>query len=361
MPITPGILPSSIQASVTVRSATQPLRVGAYGPSLVINTSFAATVWISETDDVRDGLGVPLGPGTSAEWTGASDLWVILGTDAGSAGQAPVVIVTSAVAQWQPNPIALATAILNSGIIAVDQPAVLLSRASANPIANPVVGSVLGVFDVSRYRSVIVGYVPNPAGHTIDLNFVWCSSLAAATAGPAAYETMGEDRFTWIAADTSVLEAKVLPVRGAALRVFATLGAGAGTGDFMTVMASNRELQLAGNLGGFSRRIITASAGALAGGTGTVSTPGFRYDGPAVVAAFFNPTAAGQTVDWQLYDTASNLFFAAGTLVNTPAVTVVGQTVGVVCPRFSWAGIITNRAGVALTCGLSVTAAPEGT
>lgn len=362
MPLTPGpALVPGIQASIPITSPNS-MRLGNFGRALIINTSFVATVWVSESSDVRNGLGVPIGPGSWVVATGGSDLFAALGTDSQSVGQTATVVITSAVESWSPAPGAIAAAVLNSGVIAVDQPAVLLSRVGANPIANPAVGLLLGVFDVSRYRSVIFGYVPNVAGHTISLDFQWCSSVAAATAGaPTAGELMGEDTFRWVAADTSTLEAKVLPVRGAALRVVVTLGAGGGAGDFMTLMASNREVIPTANLGGSADRIIASNTQLLGAAATVTLVPFFRYDGPASVAAAFVPGAAGESVDWQLIDRATGVSMAAGVLVNTPAASVPAQTVPVVCPRSSWQLSLVNRSAAARTVTLAILAAPEST
>lgn len=134
-------------ANVTVTSATR--RYGSYpGGYQIINTSLEATVWAADNPSCKSGFGTPISPGTSIVWSTDGELFLCLGSDTQSvaAGNADVVISYD-VQNWQPNPIAIAAAILNSGVIVVDQPVVLNNTTI-------LAGGTRGPYDVSRYNSI---------------------------------------------------------------------------------------------------------------------------------------------------------------------------------------------------------------
>jgi hypothetical protein len=139
--------------NITVRST--PIRGGSYPAGYqIINTSLEATVWVANNPAVAAGSGTPINPGTSIVWNTDGDLWLILGVDTTSvaAGSADIVLSYD-VHSWQPNPVAIATAVLNSGVLIIDNPVTLLETTDLGVATN-----TYGAYDVSRYNSVILRF-----------------------------------------------------------------------------------------------------------------------------------------------------------------------------------------------------------
>jgi hypothetical protein len=109
-------------------------------PMRVINESTEITVWLSQNSGMRIGEGTPLFPGTSLLWEEDGGFYAI------GEGIADI-IVTGMVGDWQPNPIAIATSILNSGVLLVDDPQILWNQQVTAP-------NFTTTFDVSRYQSM---------------------------------------------------------------------------------------------------------------------------------------------------------------------------------------------------------------
>lgn len=118
-------------------------------PYRIINESVEVTVWLSQNAGMRIGEGIPLFPGTSQLWEDDGGFYAI------GEGTATLIVTTS-IRDWQPNPIALATAILNSGVLLVDDPQILYNAALNAPNFTP-------VFNTERFQSVQV-LVENTGG-----------------------------------------------------------------------------------------------------------------------------------------------------------------------------------------------------
>ena len=91
-----------------------PVTVGAsavllteYAPITIINTSVTNVVWLSDSSAVSPNNGVPLQPGTSFDWQATGSLYAV--RDPAATGNVTVVL-TNAVHDWQPNPVAIAAA-----------------------------------------------------------------------------------------------------------------------------------------------------------------------------------------------------------------------------------------------------------
>lgn len=148
---------SNVQQSVNITvSGRAAVRAGSYKPPYrIINSSLGATIWIADNPSVATGRGTPVNPGTSTMWSTTGDLWIILGEDTASVNEGSAeVILSYDVSDWQPNPIAIATAILNSGVLVIDNPAIIISATSDNNTGG--IPVVYGPFDVSRYSSLIL-------------------------------------------------------------------------------------------------------------------------------------------------------------------------------------------------------------
>lgn len=146
----------TIQAPVQYRVTTSPTRAGNYpAPYTLINLSTEHTAWIANNAGLQIGQGTPLYPGTSLSWTQEGELWVV------GSGEFDV-LVSYDVVDWEPNPAAIATAILNSGMLMVDNPEVLYD--------SPVFSSgTVATLDISRFQSISVNIGVTTAGaHALD-------------------------------------------------------------------------------------------------------------------------------------------------------------------------------------------------
>lgn len=139
----------NVRAPVTFQlNASSPIRGSvAAPPYTIINLSVDSTVWIADNPGMAIRQGTPLYPGTSIKWTRPGDLWMI-------ADVACQVVVSYDVEDWQPNPAAIAAAILNSGVLIIDRPINLFNGATVDT----------GNLDISRYQSLSLGISPPAAG-----------------------------------------------------------------------------------------------------------------------------------------------------------------------------------------------------
>jgi len=141
-----------LQSPVNYTVLTSASRAGSYdGPYQIINRSLEFAIWAAGNPSVSVGTGTVIYPGTSATWEQDGDLWLI------PEGGTAEVTISYDVSTWQPNPIAIATAILNSGVIVVDNPVEFF----ANLVLT---GNPTDLFDISRYQSISVDFnaFPNP-------------------------------------------------------------------------------------------------------------------------------------------------------------------------------------------------------
>lgn len=209
---------SVVQPPVTVAAPIlAPDRVSVFKPPYrVINLSVTGTIWIADNPGLRLGLGTPINPGTSLRWTRDGDLWMI-------ADEPTNAIISYDVDDWQPNPAAIAAALLNSGVIIIDNPLVLIDDDS---YTSPFGGSS-DPFDVSRYQSLtlfarpadisIVTYVillfyddnDNPLfSHTV--RFAPClGGSVGAVAAELAFPIYGS-RFRLFASTTSAFQIRLV-------------------------------------------------------------------------------------------------------------------------------------------------------
>jgi hypothetical protein len=157
---------SVLQQSVTLRVTPNIIRGGSYPAGYqIINTSLQATIWVSPNAGMSSGQGTPVYPGTSLVWNTDNNLFLILGNDAQSVAAGFADIILSYDTQnWQPNPIAIATAVINSGVLIVDSPVEIIT----NNIYST--AGVATVYDVSRYSSLQM-YVNPSAGTTLTFEF----------------------------------------------------------------------------------------------------------------------------------------------------------------------------------------------
>lgn len=270
---------------------------GISGPFQVINGSTTATVWLADNSVVSDGHGIPLYPGTGMVWTGGQNtgqLWAVLGLDSASqtAGSAPIFI-GSTVRDWQANPIAVAVAILNSGLVLVDNPKLL-----ANLSLNSATTYQSAAIDVRGFQTlqirVVRSSVPN---HTFDLNFNWIDANNG--------NILGVDSYRWTATDFLNMQTAI-PCRGGFVTVSVQTAPAAVNPDTVLLIGSNRPWQPFMSLGGlghtsglgtpdaYGNRVIASSTSntlLATGNTGHVSF-NYRYDGPAFLTV---DTAGGAT------------------------------------------------------------------
>jgi hypothetical protein len=130
----------TLQSPVNYSVGTAASRAGSYAKGYqIINRSLTFAIWASSDPSVAVGGGTPIYPGTSVTWQQDGDLWLI------AEGPNTAVTISYDVSSWQPNPIAVATAILNSGVIIVDNPVLLANRISTTQ-----------TYDISRYQSVFI-------------------------------------------------------------------------------------------------------------------------------------------------------------------------------------------------------------
>lgn len=243
-------------------------RYGSYpGGYQIINTSLYSTVWASDNPSMQSGQGTPISPGTSINWTGDGDIFLIVGDDATSlnpllGNSIAAVVLTYDVQNWQPNPVAVAAAVLNSGIIIVDNPLQMV---------NSVLAGTTAAFDVSRYNSLQCIFVPFAAGGPSSITIQW--SDTASFAG-----ILFQDTISWGVTGSIYLEEwhGTVPCRSSFFRLVY-----AGTPNTITgrVIASYRQVNTI-------RQTLPSSAFAHIGGF-SVNVPGLGNSGSLRVAPWF--------------------------------------------------------------------------
>lgn len=123
----------------------QPVMLVAPDQVRIINLATSGKVWVGNNSGLRIGEGQPVNPGTSLLWTKAGAFYAIA-EDAGSE-----VILTDNIEDYQPDPVATAIAILNSGVLVIDNPVDIFTGTLQT-------GSVAWI-DVSRYQSLLINLV----------------------------------------------------------------------------------------------------------------------------------------------------------------------------------------------------------
>lgn len=160
-----------------VRS-TSPVRIGGSSidaPFRIINFG-PSNIYVSDNSGIRPGAGTPIYSGTSLQWLKPTQLFAIADTNAD-------VLVTTEIDDWTGDPVALATAtaaaILNSGIVLIDQPQLLsnVQIRSSNNFST-------GLIDVSHYQSIILQLDATTSFNTAvsnlcNINFYYSSNPAA--------------------------------------------------------------------------------------------------------------------------------------------------------------------------------------
>lgn len=120
---------------------------GEDNPATIISDNVGGCrVYLGSDGGVTDSTGVPLDPGTSIPWSVPGQLWAYadpLGTAAAS------LRLTSAIDQWQPSPVAVATQLLQNGVSVSARTATIFAG-HPSPAGQ--------TFDVSAFQSLIVNY-----------------------------------------------------------------------------------------------------------------------------------------------------------------------------------------------------------
>lgn len=322
-----------------------PVRLAAFGGRYqVCNLSSSATVWLSNDSTAKDGVGTPLAPGASLVREVQGELWAALGADAQSvaAGRCTVVL-DPMIEQWS-NPVATALAILNSGVIVIDQQTTLVPAQLNNPAV-----TTLTNIDVSRYRSIYVRFLYVAGSGSI--TFTWFDSTGAIQ--------LGQDAYSWVSGD-NVNCSLHIPVVGSILQVAWNWSQTSGFN--ITVLSSYRDVPKT------SQRVVDRDLGSasssIASGATLSLTPAFRYDGPCTVRAAIGATVtANEGLELNIVNRVTGSSFAG----QMQAVTqLVGHTFAIafqefVAPRASWRVDLVNRTSTTQTITGQLTASPEGT
>lgn len=262
---------SDLLAPLRITSSSAAVRVGDYGPALIMNLDAQATVWIGRNGDVTSTRGVPVPAGQSVPWVGG-ELWAILGADTQSlASGSATIVVTTYVHDWQ-NQAVIATAVLNSGVVQVDNPAILLAGTmNANDTRT---------LAVSTWQCVTL--ITSPAGVTgtqrqVVLN--WEDSSG---------DVVSQDSYKWSLSPDTTLVLETLPCRGSQL-VIQCLGGGANTQSVIVVASHRPFVPLM--RGPFDRLVFNSQFTNVPASNGsTIINSSVRYDGPAYVT--WNLTSA---------------------------------------------------------------------
>lgn len=144
----PGYTTYRAPTEYAVTSDT-PVRIASRqdAPIRVINTGVLGAVWLSENAGIKAGQGTPLNPGTSFTWLRETEIFAI--ADIGTVK----IIVTEEVDDWQPDPAAIAAAVLNAGVLVIDDPELIFDSTRIG-VANNI--SATPNIDVSRFQSVLI-------------------------------------------------------------------------------------------------------------------------------------------------------------------------------------------------------------
>jgi hypothetical protein len=338
----PGIASSDLLAPLVIRSSSAAVRVGNYGPSLLMNIDAQATIWVARDGSVRTDYGVPIPAGQSVPWVGG-ELWAILGSDTLSAGRTPTLVVTTYVHDWT-NQAAIATAVLNSGTLLIDQPVLIQAGAMGG-------AATIGPFAVSTYQTVHLNTSPaNVAGTPRVLTLTWQDSSG---------NTLATDVYRWSTTPDTSAVVEALPVRGSQLTI-TTSGGGANTQSVILTGSHRAWSPLMRSVGD---RVLGTGTNAALATAGTLSFTLVRYDGPVSITVDAAGAGAAQSVFASIRDLVNNMivvvqrdsgFVDSGTSRNE-------FTVKGVLPRNTCQAQVTNLSGANLSVNAIAIAAPEGT
>jgi hypothetical protein len=190
------------------------------------------------------------------------------------------VIISYDVADWSPSPAAIAAAVLNSGVLVIDRPVVLINDTNFNGTS--------ALIDVSRYNSVDCVFDSNgfPGPFSVEVN--WYADAAATQRVFSTTVFLNEGPTQWAGA---------MPCRGAYLQIV-EIGAG---GMTIRIFSSNRTIETIRNslvLAAFDNNLLldVSQAGIASGASGTIRFTVQPYFGEVEIYAAFGGaavTAAG--------------------------------------------------------------------
>jgi hypothetical protein len=228
---------SRVQQALNLRALVgRAIRAGSYaGPYSVINTSLTATVWIANNPSVQPGQGTSISPGTSLTWTPTTneDLYLICGVDSSSTplGYADVIISFDTYG-WQPSPVAIAAAILNSGVIIIDNPKILVQTllTTSGSDNSP-------VYDVTHYNSINVILTCLQAGASGGtVTIMWFNDVSGSNG------IIASDNIQFLSTTNGYWQATI-PCRGSYFQLYYITNTGGTFSVSTTITASYRQAQ----------------------------------------------------------------------------------------------------------------------
>jgi hypothetical protein len=266
-------------------------------PYTIINLSTEGTAWLADNPGVRVNYGTPLYPGTSLQWNRVGELWAIGDSDF-------LIQASKDVLDWEPNPIAIATAILNSGVLVIDNPVTVFDGQLNANNSTPRI-------DTSRYQSVIFTITPLSGPTFLSPD----SILIFFNASPGILS--GIDRqITFI---SPVTYSVTMPIIGAGLMVTA------GPGNFdLTITLSHRQypmIQTIGNPSVFNNlnTILFVTDQLIATGATASLDGGIPWFGEVELAVYANNGAVAPGTNIFIGDpnVGGNIYKTSMTAVGT--------------------------------------------
>lgn len=194
--MTSGATVPTITYPISSKTTPKQIYTGTADTVQIINTSLTDTVWVGGSSNVTStgqGGAIPVYPSTQLAWSRTNvdtGLWAI--HDA--TGTATVALIVTDSVEWQPNPIAISTAIatnlVTSGVVTQDRPEVIAFWSTTLPFNNPVV-------DTSKYLSldlaVATSMVPTPSTtDTFAIRLLWQSANGFGGAVDNLWHTFGQ-------------------------------------------------------------------------------------------------------------------------------------------------------------------------
>ncbi len=268
-----------------------------YAPVQVINTSTTDTMWLASSSSVSPATGVPLQPSTALTWTTPGALYAVL--DPAAPDSTATVIMTGAVDDWSPSPVAIGAAIATQ-LLASGVPVASRTDLLAGCIYGTLGGWTSPLLKVTSYQSLRIAAQlfgpPNdastpPVPYTQSFFIVWQDG-AGNTLAVDEIETLPVAAFGGTGLNTPV-QTYLLPVKGEWVQVYwQTNGLDTSTSSFIQVYGSTRPADRA--------RVIHALPGwntilsGPAAGTGTKVVIPAGGDG----RAFVMPVEGG--VQWRI-------------------------------------------------------------
>jgi hypothetical protein len=138
-------LPTSGEAVLLTETAVQG------GGLQVINTSVGDLAYLGNSSGVSPTSGVPLEAGTALPWIAGGEVWAA----AAPGSTNPItVVITSAIAGWEPSPAAVASAVA-AALLEQGIPNVLVEDIVVSNLSVPV-GATTANFPVAGYASLVV-------------------------------------------------------------------------------------------------------------------------------------------------------------------------------------------------------------